>query len=155
MQIIVAAPNHLDMVRHITQRTIAAVYPRYYPAGAVAFFQAHHSDAAIRADLEAGRVWLLWDGGEAVGTVTVRDNEICRLFVLPEKQGRGYGRALLDFAEAKIGEIYGEIVLDASLPAKAIYKKRGYVEGETHAIPVDAGQFLCYDVMRKTIQTHP
>lgn len=46
---------------------------------------------------------------------------------------------LLDFAERKIAENYDEIVLDASLPAKMIYRKRGYIETEGHAICTDNG----------------
>ena len=146
-----AEPRHLALVRQIVRETISTVYPRYYPAGAVAFFLEHHSDAAICADIEAGSVYLLRDDDAAVGTVTVRGRELSRLFVLPAHQGHGYGRSLLDFAERQIAEAHDEIVLDASLPAKAIYLKRGYVDVEYHIVPVAAGQFLCYDVMRKTL----
>lgn len=44
-----------------------------------------------------------------------------------------------------------EIVLDASLPAKRIYRKRGYVDWAYHTIQTENGDFLCYDVMRKTV----
>ena len=64
-----AIPTQLDAVRRITQETIDAVYPRYYPAGAVAFFKAHHRDAAISADIATGNVYLLWADGVPVGTV--------------------------------------------------------------------------------------
>ena len=52
------------------------------------------------------------------------------------------------FARHHSGEsIAAEIVLDASLPAKRIYRKRGYVDAEYHTIQTDSGDFLCYDVM--------
>ena len=38
-------------------------------------------------------------------------------------------------------------IIDASLPAKPIYKKRGYRETEYHTIRTRKGDFLCYDVM--------
>lgn len=84
-----------------------------------------------------------------VGTVTIKDNEICRLFVLPEYQGQGYGRELLDYAEHCISQEHKQIVLDASLPAKGIYQKRGYVEIETNYIKTNYEDYLCYDVMEK------
>ena len=93
--------------------------------------------------------------GRACGTVTIRNNEMTRLFVPPEQQGRGYGWTLMDFAEERIAEHYDEIVLDASLSAKGTYKKRGYVECEYHKIPTEGGQFLCYDVMRKRLKPEP
>ena len=56
----------------------------------------------------------------AVGTVTLKNHEICRLFVLPAHQKKGYGRRLMDFAEQKIFECTDICRFDASLPAKAI-----------------------------------
>ena len=53
---------------------------------------------------------------------------------------------LLDFAESTIRQNYSEIVIDASLPAKAIYLKRGYKEKEYHIIDTP-DDHLCYDVM--------
>ena len=99
MKIIQAIAGDFETVQQITQETIRAVYPRYYPAGAVDFFCRHHSDESIRGDIASGKVYLLFDEGKAAGTVTVSGNGINRLFVLPQCQHRGYGRALLDFAE--------------------------------------------------------
>ena len=51
MKIVPAEPADFEAVRQITQATIRAVYPRYYPQGAVEFFLAHHCDAAIELDI--------------------------------------------------------------------------------------------------------
>ena len=147
MKIIQAIAGDFETVRQITQETIRAVYPRYYPAGAVDFFCRHHSDESIRADIASGKVYLLFDEGKAAGTVTVSGNGINRLFVLPKCQHRGYGRALLDFAEREILQQYDTVRMDASLPAKQIYRKRGYREIEYHVIRTENGDYLCYDVM--------
>ena len=58
---------------------------------------------------------------------------------------------MLAFAENEITKKYEEIMLDASLPAKRIYLKRGYREKESHIIPANYGDFLCYDIMVKKI----
>ncbi|MBE5794780.1 MAG: GNAT family N-acetyltransferase [Clostridiales bacterium] len=150
MTIIPATPAHLDTVETIARQTIAAIYPRYYPAGAVAFFQAHHSRERIRQDIEAGRVYLAMDGDTPVGTVTLLGNEIGRLFVLPEHQGKGAGRLLMRFAEETLFACHDAIVLHASLPAKRIYRKNGYREVAYHIIETDNGDYLCFDEMRKT-----
>ncbi len=142
-----ASAADFQSVKEITQTTIRTVYPHYYPAGAVEFFCCHHSDDRIRADLDAGKVYLLFNDEEAVGTVTIDGNTINRLFVLPEHQRKGYGRALLDFAERKILMEYDIVQIDASLPAKRIYRLRGYRETEYHTLPTANGDFLCYDVM--------
>ena len=151
MRLVQANISDLDDVRWITQTTIMAVYPKYYPAGAVEFFSKHHSDEKIKADIEAGYVYILEDEGKGVGTVTVSGNHINRLFVLPECQHKGYGRYMMDFAEEKIAKEHKTIELDASFPAKRIYLKRGYKEIEYNTIETDNGDKLCYDVMVKEV----
>lgn len=141
--------NDVETVENITRNTINYVYPHYYPKGAVEFFLAHHSTESITADIKKGIVYLCYKGDLAVGTVTVKGNEICRLFVLPQYQGKGYGKMLLDFAEKLVLENHDNIIIDVSLSAKSIYLKRGYVFAEYHTINTENGDFLCYDVMVK------
>lgn len=149
MMIIKADEQHLSIVREITQKTINEIYPHYYPVGAVDFFKNHHNDDNILSDIQREIVYLLESHGDFVGTVTIRENEICRLFVLPKFQHKGYGRELIEYAENEISKNYREIVLDASMSAKKIYKSRGYIETEYHQIITDNQDVLCYDVMKK------
>ena len=148
MKIIIACLDDFNRVREITQTTIKQVYPMYYPAGAVDFFLKHHSDEHIREDISVGKVYILKDADAVVGTVTISEDSINRLFVLPEYQHKGYGRALLDFAEKKVLESFDHVQIDASFPAKRIYKLRGYKEIEYNIIETENGDYLCYDVMR-------
>ena len=150
MRISKAELNEFSYVKKITQDTIKAVYPKYYPTGAVEFFLKHHKDENIINDIKQGKVYILQhDNGEYIGTITVDGNEIKRLFVLPEYQHKGFGRELMDQAEIVIAQDYNEIVLDASFPAKNIYRKRGYVETDYCTIIAENGDYLCYDVMEK------
>ena len=151
MNIREATKKELYTVRSITYKTIQTIYPHYYPKGAVDFFIQHHSDKNIATDIEAGNVFILEIGKISVGTITIKGIEICRLFVLPQYQGNGYGRVLLDFAEKYVSKNSKKIRLDASLPAKEIYLKRGYKEIESHSILTINGDYLYYDVMEKTL----
>lgn len=148
MEIVLAHEGDLSTVRKITQTTIKQVYPMYYPAGAVDFFSKHHSDDHIRLDISEGKVYILKDGDAVAGTVTISEESINRLFVLPEHQHKGYGKALLDFAEERVLESFDHVQIDASFPAKRIYKLRGYKEIEYNIIETKNGDCLCYDVMR-------
>lgn len=153
MNIRSAREEDFSAVKAITHGTISSIYPHYYPAGAVAYFLQYHSDEVIRQDIAAGIVYLCCDAaGTPVGTVTVRENEITRLFVLPESQGNGYGRALLDFAEEAVAAAFDEIVLSSSFSAKTIYQKRGYEEVAFHRIETGNGDFLCFDEMKKRVR---
>ena len=149
MEIRLANKEDFDAVRKIVRDTINEVYPKYYPAGAVQFFLDHHSDESIRSDILAEKVFLIDDEGKTAGTLTVSENEIGRLFVLPEFQHRGYGKALLDFAEEKIALSHENAIIHASLPAKPIYLKRGYREIDYIIGETGHGDFLCRDVMAK------
>lgn len=149
MQIVKATQEYLELIKEITYKTISEIYPHYYPKGVVEFFLAHHCEENIKRDIDSGIVYLIMGEENCMGTVTLRGNEICRLFVLPEWQHQGIGRMLMDFAEEVIGERYPEILIDSSLPAKHVYLKRGYVATETHKIVAENGDVLVYDVMEK------
>lgn len=150
MQIRKATSRDLECIRELTRETIGQIYPKYYPQGAVEFFLSHHCDGAILADIRNGAVYLGVDEKDGiVGTVTVKNSEISRLFVLPEQQRKGYGEALLAYAEKLVFAEYPAVTLDASLPAKAMYLKKGYQTAEFHCLPAEKMAFLCYDVMVK------
>lgn len=152
MIIELAKKQDFHVVKEITHTTIMKIYPHYYSKGAVDFFLAHHNDEDIEFDISKDRVFLCYDTElNAVGTVTIKNNEICRLFVLPQYQGNGYGKRMLEFAESEIAGHYSEIILDASLSAKSIYLKRGYKEVEYHTVPTENDDYLCYDVMKKKL----
>lgn len=145
-----AALSDCSIIKKISETTILNVYPHYYPKGAVGFFLEHHSEQNIKNDILKNQVFLWSDEDQDIaGTVTIKKNEICRLFVLPEYQGRGYGTELLDYAEKMIFKNYAEIILAASFPAKTLYQKRGYHEIEFHVMETKEDDYLCYDVMVK------
>ncbi len=147
--ILKAAEKDLDMVVNIMHTTISGIYSRYYAMGVVDFFLKHHNRQNILADIENGIVWMLEADNCLVGTVTVKENAVNRLFVLPEYQSRGFGSQLMDFAEKKIAESFDRIYIDSSLAAKEMYLKRGYKEKQTCKIIANNGDILVYDEMEK------
>lgn len=151
MSIVLAQTADTDTVMNITHKTINEIYPHYYPRGAVNFFLGHHSRENIQNDIMDQRVFLCYAKKTAVGTVTINNSEIDRLFVLPEYQGLGYGKELLEYAEKIIMNDYSEIRLAASLSAKSMYLKRGYIEKEYHVLHLADDDFLCYDIMVRSV----
>lgn len=149
MEIIQAETGDFETIKRITADTIHQVYPHYYPLGVVGFFLAHHSDENIMADIMCGDVYLMKEGEDDVGTVTINANEINRLFVLPQFQHKGYGTAMMDFAEGRIFASHAEVRLHASLPGKEFYLNRDYVMTEYRSKMVADGDWLCVDIMKK------
>lgn len=144
-----AKREDVDEVVRVTRETIEAVYPSFYSKGVVDFFLAHHKIEAVKRDVEAGVVYVLREAGKVVGTVTLNDCEINRLFVLPEHQGKGYGGMLMDFAEQHLFERCGAIRLSASRPSEGLYLMRGYEVVDSREIKTDSGDVLHYEYMEK------
>ncbi|MCI9597066.1 MAG: GNAT family N-acetyltransferase [Firmicutes bacterium] len=137
------------LVETIVKETIKAIYPHYYPAGAVEFFLDLHAEKQIKEALLKEEIYLAVAQGVTVATGSVRRNEICRLFVLPEHQNKGYGSQLMDLLEEKIFENHETVHVDASFPAEAMYLKRGYSFVSYERIETENGDFLCYHIMEK------
>lgn len=136
-------------VARIAAETVRAIYPRYYPAGAVEFFVELHSEMEVEKLKNKEEIFLVSVQGEIVGTGSIRRNEICRLFILPEYQGKGYGSWLMDRLEERIFEKYGKVHVDASFPAESMYFKRGYKIISFEKIETKNGDYLCYHTMEK------
>ncbi len=104
-----------------------------------------HTDVADveRHYMRNGCFWCLFDDDALIGTVAVRvidvDSkvlELKRLFVLPEKQGKGYGRLLLDHAIDYAREQQcNKICLDTRKQfsaAQHLYRSSGFKEAEKY-----------------------
>jgi GNAT superfamily N-acetyltransferase len=91
-------------------------------------------DYAVR--IAVGQAWVLEDAAGIGGVLVLEDGPDCFLLdniaVRPDRQGMGFGRMLLDFAEAEaIRRGWSAVTLYTNaLMAKniSIYSARGYVE---------------------------
>lgn len=142
--------QHPKKVAEIVEETIQAVYPHYYPAGAVRFFLDLHNERKIREAMDREEIYLAVVQGEIVGTGSIRRNEICRLFILPGCQAKGYGSRLMDLLEERIFRQYQAVHIDASFPAESMYLKRGYRIKTFEKLETENGDLLCYHTMEKT-----
>lgn len=91
-----------------------------------------------QARLAADQLWVLEDVDGLAGVLVLEDGPDCFLLdniaVRPDRQGRGFGRVLLDFAEAEARRcgwdavtLYTNALMTQNI---AIYTARGYVETE-------------------------
>lgn len=137
------------VVAEIVEKTIKTIYPHYYPVGAVHFFLDLHSEVNIKERMSSEEIFVAMVQENIIGTGSIRKNEICRLFILPEYQGKGYGSKLMDLLEARIFENYPRVHVDASFPAESMYLKRGYQIVSYEKIETESRDFLCYHTMEK------
>jgi GNAT superfamily N-acetyltransferase len=90
------------------------------------------------ARIAADQVWVLEDAGQIAGVLVLEDRPDCFLLdniaILPDRQGLGFGRLLLDFSEAEALRhgrdtitLYTNALMTENI---AIYAARGYVARE-------------------------
>lgn len=144
-----ATMENLQDIYDVVQCTIKKIYPKYYPAEVVDFFCGLHSEEAIAKDIENGSVGMIRADGKIVATGCSKENHITRVYVLPEYQKRGLGTQIMNTLETRIGEAYGSVYLDASLPAAALYEKLGFHTVKHERYPLQNEVVLVYEIMEK------
>ncbi|MCI8851781.1 MAG: GNAT family N-acetyltransferase [Erysipelotrichaceae bacterium] len=154
MQYKKAEKEHVTQIYQLVQDTIQAVYPKYYPQRIVSFFSELHSKEAIQADIESASVNVLLLDHRLIGTGTVKENHITRLFVYPEFHNNGYGSLIMQCLEKEIAVKYDTALLDASLCAVCFYEHKDYQTVSHHVIITEDGYSLVYDVMEKKLTSY-
>jgi len=86
------------------------------------------------------QVWVMEDAGRIIGILVLEEDSdgllLDNIAVLPECQGKGHGRLLIEFAEAEARRrgyrqirLYTHVMMTENI---ALYRRIGYVE--THRI---------------------
>jgi len=142
----------LAAMKALAHKTITTCYPGHYSVEVVRFFIDYHSEEAILRDAEKGRTIVLVKAGRILGTGTIVDAEIKRVFVDPTFQKQGFGRRIVQQLEEMTARQGATIVkLDASLPSKAFYDRLGYVTVEPAFLRVGNGRRLDFFKMQKAL----
>lgn len=129
-----ARSDEADVVRAV----VLAAYERYVAViGTAPGPMLDDYGARIAAD----QVWVLEDTAGIAGVLVLENGAdhflLDNIAVLPDRQGRGFGRLLLDFSEAEAVRcgwdaitLYTNVLMIENI---AIYAARGYVELERRA----------------------
>lgn len=93
------------------------------------------------------RTWVVRVGGRVIGAVRARAEadvwHISRVMVAPDLNGRGIGRALLEFAEAQAPAEARSVILEAAMANERnqrFYKKAGYRRVPADGLPEGLGR---------------
>jgi len=128
-----ARPSEADTLRDVVHAAYRHYIPRIgKPPGPML------DDYAAR--IADGQAWVLEDAGGIMGILVLEETPECFLLdniaILPEGQGKGYGRALIQFAEAEARRRgYAEIRLythEMMTENVTLYARIGFVE--THRV---------------------
>ena len=93
------------------------------------FVEAHTKERQrqyIEKEMQEGKVFYILVEETPKGIVSIKDNLIENLYVLPAEQRKGYGTRLLEFAEILCKDIPTLWILSNNEVAKNLYLKQGY-----------------------------
>ena len=139
-------------VHRLIHRTIDSCYTEVYPPRAVQFFKKFHSEEEILARSQNGKILVIEQDGKLIATGTLVGGDIFGVFVLPEFQHYGCGRALMGELENRAkAKGCPELELSVSLPSRGFYEGLGYQMMEQDSIDVGEGQRLNFWKARKSL----
>lgn len=141
--------DQTDEINEIVSQTIKEIYPKYYSDEVVDFFLELHNRDNIHNDILEDNTYVISCGVTILGTGTMNQNAISRVYVIPNNQHKGIGTRLMDYLEKEIIKDYSYVNIDASLPATEFYRKRGYELLRQAEHSVANGKLLSYSIMRK------
>ncbi len=151
MEFKLANKNNLEQVYELVQETIKAVYPKYYLPEIVEMFSEYHCKEHVLQDISARNTYILLREDVIVGTGTIQENHITRVYVRPKFQGKGYGTYIMNQLEMLISKNYDTIDIDASLPACRLYQRLGYTTVDHGIWECKNGVIQVYEIMKKEL----
>lgn len=127
-------PADIEPVYVLVMDTIDKSYTGVYPEEAVRFFKQYHSKENIYEDYLNGHMIIAECKGEIIGTGTLLDSNIRRVFVNKNYQRHGLGKLIMKKLENRASAEGQKVVdLSASLVAKRFYDSLGYAtQGEKY-----------------------
>ncbi|MDJ0895338.1 MAG: GNAT family N-acetyltransferase [Alphaproteobacteria bacterium] len=144
--------SDIPSLRRLICHTINVSYARAYPPRAVEFFKDFHAEGKITERGELGTVLVVEQDGDLIATGSLVDDEIFAVFVRPDHQQAGLGKALMRTLEdqARASGVT-ESVLSVSLPSKRFYEGIGYEMVEACSRDLGDGQRLDFWKARKRL----
>jgi GNAT superfamily N-acetyltransferase len=144
--------SDLPVVKKLIYDTIDIRYSADYPKEAITYFKKYHCKENILKGARDGWTIILRENNRIIGTGTIVDGHIMRVFVNPKFQRRGFGKLIMCKLEEKAISTGVSIVkLDASLPSKKFYDSLGYATCEKTFVKVENGKKLHYYKMNKVL----
>jgi GNAT superfamily N-acetyltransferase len=146
--------SDLTAVKELIDSTIDICYSADYPKEAVQYFKQYHCEENILKGEEKGWTIVLEKNNRILGTGTIINDHILRVFVNPKFQKQGLGKLIMNKLEDKaISSGVNKVKLDASLPSKTFYDSLGYKTREKTYVKLENNKKLRYYKMDKVLTT--
>ena len=119
------------MIREYEEKDCEAVIDAWFAASKAATpfltdeFLAETRDNIRTLWLPNAETWIFEADGNVVGFTTLIGNEVGAIFVHPESQGHGSGRALMDHAVSLRGNVYLDVFEENAI-GRRFYDRYGF-----------------------------
>ena len=129
MHIRTFAASDAEAVSQVVRLALLTTNARDYPAARIEALHDYFTPAKIR-QLAGERYCLVAEeNGLVVGTGAFEDDELKTVFVLPQYQGKGVGRQLLDALEHRARQLgLPSLRVPPSRTSYGFYEKMGYAK---------------------------
>ena len=127
VQIRRALDSEVGAISGLVVQTLRLSNARDYPPEVIDRVAANFDAAAVRELMATREVFVALDGERVVATASLAGDVLRSVFVLPEMQGRGLGKALMKHVEG-VARAAGvqQLRVPASLTAVPFYSALGY-----------------------------
>ena len=127
VQIRRALDSEVGAISGLVVQTLRLSNARDYPPAVIDRVAANFDTAAVRELMATREVFVVLDGERVVATAGLAGDVLRSVFVLPEMQGRGLGKALMKHVEG-VARAAGvqQLRVPASLTAVPFYSALGY-----------------------------
>ena len=127
-------PEDAQETAQVVITTLRVSNSRDYPAEYIEYNIASHSPEVLTKRAEEGHMYVVCDGSRIVGCGAIApywgsetESILLTIFVLPEYQGRGVGRLIIETLEQDEYFLRADrIEIPASITGVEFYKKMGY-----------------------------
>lgn len=144
--------NDLDELHSLIIDTVKKCYFEYYPKEAVDYFVSYLNKDDIENESKNNFVIVLKINNKIIGTGTLIDTHIKRVFINPISQGNGYGKIIMNTLEEEAKKKGYKIVeLHSSLYAKRFYDSIGYKMFKIGKVVVENNEILYFQRMAKSL----
>ena len=149
-------PGDLPVVYELLMKTADISFQGVYAPSAIRHCKEHNAREQILADAREGYTVVLESDGRIIGTGTLVDDKIARVYVNPPDQGCGLGKRIMDLLEQRArADSREQLFLHSTIVAKRFYESLGYhIEAEKSS-EMEDGQPLKYFDMVKHLKDGP
>lgn len=147
-----ATDNDLQQLLKLVHNTIDISYRDTYPHEAIRAFKDYHSRESLVHDMKTGYVVTAEQNKEIIGTGTLQDTNIRRVFISPLWQQYGLGKKIaLELEKKARSQGLTMIDLSASIGSRKFWGNLGFELQREAYLPVANNKKLVYFEMTKQL----